>query len=66
MSEQIPSQRGKMLTIGASFSLMGTTVAGLTGPLLLAQAGLTGLATLSGVCMLLVAGLVWWGVREPG
>jgi predicted MFS family arabinose efflux permease len=66
MSEQIPSQRGKMLAVGAAFSLMGTTIAGLVGPLLLANAGLTGMATLSGICMFLVVGLLWWGVREPG
>lgn len=66
MSEQIPSQRGKMLTVGAAFSLMGTTFAGLVGPLLLANAGLAGMATLSGICMFLVVGLLWWGVREPG
>ncbi|MFO7537807.1 MAG: MFS transporter [Chloroflexota bacterium] len=64
MSEQIPSQRGKMLSIGAAFALMGTTIAGLVGPLLLEQTGLVGLTTLCGVCMLLVAGLLWWGVRE--
>lgn len=65
MSEQIPSQRGKMLTLGAAFSLMGTTFAGLIGPLLFAQVGLAGLTTLSGVCMIVVVGLIWHGVKEP-
>jgi MFS family permease len=64
MSEQIPSQRGKMLSVGAAFALTGTTFAGLVGPPLLTQLGLPGLSILSGVCMLLVAGLLWW-VNEP-
>ena len=65
MSEQIPEQRGKMLTLGAAFSLMGTTVAGLIGPLLLEQTGLAGLTMLSGICMFLVVALIWRGVKEP-
>ncbi len=65
MSEQIPEQRGKMLTLGAAFALMGTTIAGLIGPLLLEQTGLASLTTLSGLCMILVATIIWQGVKEP-
>ena len=47
LSEQAPAQRGKVMTLGSAFSLIGGTVAGFTGPWLLVNVGVAGLAWVS-------------------
>ena len=39
LSEQAPAQRGKVMTFGSAFALIGGTVAGFTGPWLLVNRG---------------------------
>jgi predicted MFS family arabinose efflux permease len=64
LSEQAPRQRGKILTLGAAASLLGSTAAGFTGPLAYAWYGVWGLGVIPAVAMLLAALLVLWRVRE--
>jgi predicted MFS family arabinose efflux permease len=64
LSEQAPRQRGKILTLGAAASLLGSTAAGFTGPLAYAWYGVWGLGLIPAVAMLLAALLVLWRVRE--
>lgn len=47
LSEQAPAQRGKVMTFGSAFALIGGTVAGFTGPWLLVNLGVGGLAWVS-------------------
>lgn len=65
VSEQAPTQRGKVLTFGAACALIGSTLAGLTGPPAYESLGPWGLGVISAIVMvfacLLYAGLV----REP-
>jgi len=44
LSEQSPTQRGQVMTLGAAMSLIGATVAGFTGPWLLVAYGVPALA----------------------
>lgn len=65
LSEQKPSQRGKVMTLGAAFALLGGTVAGFTGPWLLIQVGVAGLAWTSAVAVLAGLAVVVLLVKEP-
>ncbi|MCH2181426.1 MAG: MFS transporter [Mariniblastus sp.] len=47
LSEQVPDQRGKVMTLGAAIGLIGTTLAGPIGPWLYLSHGVFGLATVS-------------------
>jgi MFS family permease len=49
LSEQVPAQRGKMMTLGSSVTLIGATVAGFTGPWLLLNVGIQGVVWTSAV-----------------
>ncbi|MCA9928058.1 MAG: MFS transporter [Anaerolineales bacterium] len=51
LSEQVPAQRGKMMTLGAAFALLGSTLAGFTGPLAYARIGIWGLGIIPAVAM---------------
>lgn len=64
LSEQAPAQRGKAMTIGAAVSLIGATLAGFSGPWLLVQVGVTGLAWLSAAAVGLALIIVLLLVRE--
>jgi predicted MFS family arabinose efflux permease len=66
LSEQVPEQRGKVLTLGASITLIGGTLAGFTGPWLLVNAGVTPLALSSAASVLLAMIVVLTLVREQG
>jgi MFS family permease len=66
LSEQIPSQRGKVLTLGTSSGLLCSTAAGFVGPWLFERAGIVGVSVLSAVTMAAAALLVAAFVREPG
>jgi predicted MFS family arabinose efflux permease len=64
LSEQSPLQRNKVLALGATSGLLGSTVAGFTGPWAYARFGLAGLALPSAVLLSLAGLLVWQFVRD--
>lgn len=66
LSEQVPTQRGKVLTLGAAITLIGGTLAGFTGPWLLVNAGVTVLALTSAAAVTLALVVVLALVREQG
>ena len=47
LSEQVPEERGKVLTLGSSANLVGMTLAGTTGPWLYTEFGVMGLSVVS-------------------
>ena len=49
LSEQVPEQRGKVMTLSAAFAMIGATVASFSAPALYAQFGVTGMAGTSAV-----------------
>ncbi len=53
-SAQIPTQRGKMMTLGAALGTIGISLANITGPAAFATFGPWGLALPSGIIMLLL------------
>lgn len=53
-STQIPTQRGKMMTLGAAFGTMGISLANFTGPLAFATLGPWGLALPAGLTMFML------------
>jgi MFS family permease len=65
LSEQIPTQRGKVLTLGTSSGLLCSTGAGFVGPWLFERAGIVGVGVLSAVTMAAAALLVALFVKEP-
>lgn len=65
LSEQVPEQRAKLLTLGTAFSVISTGVAGLTSPWIFAHYRLPGMAAVSGTAVFLSLLVLWWGVREP-
>jgi predicted MFS family arabinose efflux permease len=66
LSEQAPSQRGKVMTLGAAVSLLGGTLAGFTGPWLLIRVGVAGLAWSSAAAAFIGLLVVLLLVNEPG
>jgi predicted MFS family arabinose efflux permease len=64
LSEQAPAQRGKVMTLGAAFNLLGGTVAGFSGPWLLVNVGVAGLAWLSAAAVTFALVIVAAFVRE--
>lgn len=65
ISEQAPAQRGKVLTFGAACALIGSTLAGLTGPPAYETVGPWGLGIVSALLMLTACLLYAALVREP-
>ncbi len=68
LSEQVPSQRSKVMALATASALIGTAVAGLTGPWAYARFGLVGLALPSAVMMLascLAVMTAVWERAEP-
>jgi DHA1 family multidrug resistance protein-like MFS transporter len=53
ISEQVPAQRGKVMTLSAAFTLAGSTLAGLTGPWAYTEFGVWGLGPVSAVCVVI-------------
>ncbi|HEX6384786.1 MAG TPA: MFS transporter [Anaerolineae bacterium] len=51
LSEQVPAQRGKVLTLGAAATLLGSTIAGFTGPLAYARSGVWGLGLIPAIAL---------------
>ncbi|MCB0065110.1 MAG: MFS transporter, partial [Caldilineaceae bacterium] len=64
MSEQAPEQRGKFLSLSAAFTLLGGTVANLTGPWLYTTQGVWGLSLSSIAAMVVALFLLLTQVRE--
>ncbi len=64
LSEQAPAQRGKAMTFGSAFALLGGTAAGFTGPWLLINIGVAGLAWLSAAVVAAALVTVLLFVRE--
>lgn len=60
LSEQVPNQRNKVLALGATAGLLGSTAAGFTGPWAYARLGLAGLALPSAALL----SLAWLLVRQ--
>ncbi len=52
LSEQSPAERGKVLTLGAAFALIGTSLAGFTSPAAYETFGASGLGVISALGML--------------
>jgi MFS family permease len=65
LSDQVPPQRGKVMTLSAALSLVGATLAGFTGPWLLVNVGVPALAWSSAVAVTAALGIVVAFVREP-
>ncbi len=65
LSEQVPEQRGKMLTFGAMFGLIGTALAGITSSAAYTAVGPWGLGVVSAVAMSGAFLLNTFFVREP-
>lgn len=64
LSDQLPQQRGKIMTLGAAVALLGSTAAGLTGPVVYLHFGVAGLAVTSGTAVTMAILLLWRLVRE--
>jgi predicted MFS family arabinose efflux permease len=56
LSEQVPEQRGKMMSLGSAFVMVSGALANITGPWLYVNYGVTGLCIVSAIA--LVASLV--------
>jgi predicted MFS family arabinose efflux permease len=65
ISEQLPTQRGKLLTLSAAVGLIGVTIAGITSPWTYTQIGVSGLGTVSATAMLLCLLIIITWVKEP-
>jgi MFS family permease len=65
LSEQIPTQRGKVLTLGTSLGLVAATLAGVVGPWLYSDRGIGAVAFVSAATMAAAGMLVAVAVREP-
>lgn len=66
VSEQVPLQRGKVMSLSTTASLLGAATAGFTGPWAFARFGSLGLGVVSATASVVVLLLVWRRVREPG
>ena len=66
LSEQAPAQRAKAMTLGSSIALIAATVAGFTGPWLLVNVGVAGVAWTSAVAVTMALIAVLLLVHEPG
>ncbi|MEZ4634560.1 MAG: MFS transporter [Caldilineaceae bacterium] len=64
ISEQVPAQRGKVMTLSAAFTLAASTLAGLTGPWAYTQFGVMGLGPVAAVCVGISVVLVLAFVKE--
>ncbi len=64
LSEQAPAQRNKVLALGTTAALLGSSAAGFTGPAAYVRFGLPGLAIPSAIIMALALLVVVVAVRE--
>jgi MFS family permease len=66
LSEQVPEQRGKVMTLGTAIGLLGAMVAGFSGPWLYTQYGVAGMAAASILGSLLALIIYLTLVQEYG
>lgn len=66
LSEQVPQQRGKVMTLSAAFALSGGTLAGITGPWAYTQFGVWGLGPVSVVFAAMAFSVVLLRVQDRG
>lgn len=64
LSEQVPQQRGQVMTLGAAATMLGATLAGFTGPWLFVNAGVPALAWTSAAAAAAGMAIVALFVRE--
>ncbi|MBX3000276.1 MAG: MFS transporter [Caldilineaceae bacterium] len=64
ISEQVPDQRGKVMTLSAAFTLAASTLAGLSGPWAYVRWGVLGLGPIAALCVILSITLVVSFVKE--
>jgi predicted MFS family arabinose efflux permease len=64
LSEQVPEKRGKIMGLGATFAYLGTSLAGLTGPVVYMKIGVWGLGPLSLAAALAALFLLIFVIRE--
>jgi predicted MFS family arabinose efflux permease len=64
ISEQVPAQRGKVMTLSAAFTLTASTLAGLTGPWAYTEFGVMGLGPVAALCVGISTVLVVTLVKE--
>ncbi|MDX9898714.1 MAG: MFS transporter [Spirochaetia bacterium] len=64
LSEQAPSQRGQVMTLGAAITMLGSTLAGFTGPWLYVNVGLKALAWSSATAIAVALCIVVTFVKE--
>ncbi|MGH9117779.1 MAG: MFS transporter [Acidimicrobiales bacterium] len=65
LSEQLPAQRGRVLTLATSAGLLFSTAAGFVGPWLYQRSGIAAVAMVSAATMAIAGALVAALVREP-
>ena len=65
LSEQLPLQRGRVLTLATSAGLLCATAAGVVGPWLYERSGIAAVSVVSATAMAVAAGLVTAFVHEP-
>lgn len=64
VSEQVPEQRGKVMTLSAALSLLGVTLAGFTGPEAYVRYGVLALGLPAAILTSVAILLIYWRVRE--
>lgn len=64
LSEQVPQQRGQVMTLGAAATMLGATLAGFTGPWLFVNSGVRALAWTSAAAVAAGMAIVALFVRE--
>ena len=64
LSEQVPDRRGKVLSFGMTAGLLGTTLAGLTGPAAYLRFGVWGLGSVSALASMISLLLILLYIRE--
>jgi|GEM_PF-205816 len=66
LSEQVPKQRGKLMTLATTTGVLGTALSSITGPWAYLSYGVWGIGLIPALALLLSLALVAWNVREPG
>lgn len=64
LSEQVPEQRGKMMSLATATSFFGTSVAGMSGPWAYEHYGVWGLGIIPAISLSLAFMVVLWKVKE--
>lgn len=64
LSEQVPAKRGQVMTLGTAITMIGSTLAGFTGPWLYVNHGVAALAWTSAAAIVVALGIVLLFVKE--